>query len=85
MSETPMTAADHFRKAEFLLQAAANYPDQDARYTARAQAHIAAANFLLEIERLAYTRLNGPAILRAAGLTELQDERTVPVGGTDQH
>jgi hypothetical protein len=74
----PMTAADHFRKAEYLLEAAANYPDQDARYTARARQHIAAAEFLLKLEELAWSKLNGPHVLRTAGFSGLVAERIVP-------
>jgi hypothetical protein len=71
-----MTAAEHFEKAEQLLEDADRYSGDERRgeWVTRAQAHFAAARLLLDIE----ITLNGSgpmAPARRSGLEEIARKR----------
>lgn len=73
-----MTAAQHFEKAEQLLEKAETYSDDDkcAAWAARAQAHLDAARLLFDVEksRLAPNASVGTASWRS-GLDTVAEKR----------
>lgn len=58
MADNKLTAAEHFAEAERLLAKADKcYADEDvAGWAARAQAHIAAAEFLVNAHQITHTK-----------------------------
>jgi hypothetical protein len=75
MSAEQMTAAGHFAEAELLLRQAKGAPAVTAAARAtQAQAHIAAARFLWDLQKAEWDD-HGRAGLRKAGLRGLADQR----------
>lgn len=71
-----MTAAEHFEKAEYLLEKADEYWGDDAslRLAARAQAHLEAARLLLDTEQIMRSDLRAP---RRTGMEQIAEKRRV--------
>ena len=74
-----LTAAEHFAKAEELLAYAEEFYNAHQAvpgWAARAQAHIAAAEFLLKLQELKHTTTHGGRVLVQSGLHDLQEQRS---------
>jgi hypothetical protein len=69
-----MTAAEHFEKAEQLLEDTVNYPSDEGVtvWTARARAHLDAARLLLHTEELMTSDLRAP---RRTGMEQIAEKR----------
>ena len=77
MDAKPMTAAEHFEKAEALLQEADHHHDDKGLTRAtRAQAHLAAARLLLDAE-ISMADPDGPPGTAAwhAGMDQIVEKR----------